>query len=180
MTDYAYDEARDLDRVVRVVDADELTIDFLSALLAGDEQLANPRVAEDAGLSRAMYRRLLEESEAMGLEVDDEEGVSADRDVVAARLKSPPPWRIAFTRRFDKDIAQLDRKLQGQILETLRKLSSFAWPFQIQGDTFKPLTGELKGMWRYRLGDFRLVVKPVLMDSELDLVTFAARGSVYD
>lgn len=179
MNDYAPDEARDLDRVVRVVDAEELTLDFLSAFLVDNDRPAYSRVAGDAGVSVAMYRRLREGSASMRLDADDEEGVTADRDVVAARPK-PPPWRIAFTRRFDKDIAQLDRKMQGQILETLRKLSSFAWPFQIQGDTFKPLSGDLKGMWRYRLGDFRLVVKPVLVDSELDLVTFAARGSVYD
>lgn len=178
MTDYAYDEARDLDRVVRVVDAEELTLDFLSAALAEDEQLANPRVAEDAGLAVAMYRRLRDVSASVRLDADEEWGM-ADRAIEPPPSK-PPPWRIAFTKRFDKDIAQLDRKLQGQILETLRKLSSFAWPFQTQGDTFKPLGGDLKGMWRYRLGDFRLVVKPVLMDSELDLVTFAARGSVYD
>jgi len=113
------------------------------------------------------------------------DGEACDRDINAYALenplpRSPPPWRIGFTNQFCKDVTQLDRKLQGHILETLRKLSELPWPFKPQGDTFKPLSGDLKGMWRYRLGDFRLVVKPVLVDSELDLVTFAARGSVYD
>lgn len=98
----------------------------------------------------------------------------------SASYLAPPPWRLAFTNQFCKDVTQLDRKLQGHILEALRKLSELAWPFKPQGDTFKPLSGGLKGQWRYRIGDYRLVVKPIVEESELDLVTFAARGSVYD
>ncbi len=93
---------------------------------------------------------------------------------------APPPWRLGFTNQFCKDVTQLDRKLQGHILEALRKLSALAWPFNPQGDTFKPLSGGLKGQWRYRIGDYRLVVRLIVEESELALVTFAARGSVYD
>lgn len=171
-----YQAQRDLDLVVRVVDANELTLDVLDTFLAesAEDDLHSVQGVADAGNLKnyPMFRLRRKEAD------DDEEG-AADR-AVSYRLPEPPPWRIAFTKRFDKDIAQLDRKLQGQILETLRKLASFAWPFQPQGDTFKPLGGDLKGMWRYRLGDFRLVVKPVLAESELALMTFAARGSVYD
>lgn len=97
-----------------------------------------------------------------------------------SRGRSPPPWRIGFTQQFRKDILQLDRKLQGRILETLQSLSDLQYPFRIMGDTFKPLKGNLKGFWRYRLGDFRLVINPVVAESEIDVITFSARGDVYD
>jgi len=105
-------------------------------------------------------------------------------DILADRagddLQKPPPWRIGFTHQFRKEASQLDRKLQGRIFEAIQELSVIKYPLQVTGDTFKPLTGNLKGFWRYRLGDFRLVVKPVPEQSEIDLITFAARGGVYD
>jgi len=165
-----YEAESDLDRIVWIVDASRLTLDLLSALQTGSNERSHSRVEEDA----STFRHAFGDTEP-----------SQPASIFHSRLeesepRKPPPWRIAFTKRFNKDIAELDRNRLGQILETLRKLSSLAWPLKPQGDTFKPLTGELKGMWRYRLGDYRLVVKPVLADSELDLVTFAARGTVYD
>lgn len=173
-----YQVDRELDRVVRVVDADELTLDLFSTCLvdgAGAEPRPYSGVAEasmDWGDSPSFMRK-------SKVDEAEEDGVQYDRDIVAL-TPEPPPWRIAFTKRFCKDTAQIDRKLQGQIFETIQKLSGYSWPLKPVGDTFKPLVGELKGMWRYRIGDFRLVVKPVVANSELDLVAFAARGSVYD
>jgi mRNA-degrading endonuclease RelE of RelBE toxin-antitoxin system len=34
--------------------------------------------------------------------------------------------------------------------------------------------------WRYRIGDFRLVIKPTVAESEIDVITFSARGAAYD
>lgn len=34
--------------------------------------------------------------------------------------------------------------------------------------------------WRYRIGDFRLVIKPIVAKSEIDVITFSDRGAVYD
>jgi len=94
--------------------------------------------------------------------------------------KGPPPWAIGFSRQFKKDTAALDRKLMGRVLEALEEISDFKLPFEIRGDSFKPLTGELGGCWRYRLGDWRLVLRPVVSSARIDALTLAARGSVYD
>lgn len=94
--------------------------------------------------------------------------------------EGPPPWRIGFTSQFRKDVGELDRKLQGRILEALQEVSGYAPPFRAKGDTFKPLKGDLLGYWRYRIGDFRLVIKPIVAESEIDVITFSARGAVYD
>jgi mRNA interferase RelE/StbE len=97
-----------------------------------------------------------------------------------ARYKGPPPWRIGFSSQFRKDVGALDRKLQGRILEVLQEISDYAVPFRTKGDTFKPLKGDLMGYWRYRIGDFRLVIKPIVAKSEIDVITFSARGAVYE
>ena len=48
-----------------------------------------------------------------------------------------------------------------------------------RGDTVKPLTGELRGLWRYRIGDYRLVYRPSWNGRTVMLIAFAGRGSVY-
>lgn len=99
---------------------------------------------------------------------------------IPAMVKGPPPWRVRFTPSFCRDLRQLDRKLQGRVLETILEITNYALPFKAQGDTFKPLRGDLKGQWRYRIGDHRLVIKPLEKVGDIELLTFAARGSVYD
>ncbi|MEO8998029.1 MAG: DEAD/DEAH box helicase family protein [Rhodanobacter sp.] len=95
-------------------------------------------------------------------------------------IEGPPPWRVRFAAQFQKDLRQLDRKLQGRVMEAIMELVDYAFPFNAQGDTFKPLRGDLKGQWRYRIGDHRLVICPVPNESEIELITFAPRGSVYE
>lgn len=94
--------------------------------------------------------------------------------------EGPPPWRIGFSSQFRKDVGALDRKLQGRILEILQEVSGYALPLRSKGDTFKRLQGDLSGYWRYRIGDSRLVIKPIVAESEIDVITFSARGSVYE
>lgn len=87
------------------------------------------------------------------------------------------PWYIAMTDEFIKAIQTIDRKLQGRILESITHLSQA--PMDSLGDTVKPLTGELKGLWRYRLGDFRLIYRPNPTERTIVLVALAARGGAY-
>jgi len=92
----------------------------------------------------------------------------------------PPPWAVGLSKQFKKDIDGLDRKLQGRILEILAKLSGYSFPFHPEGDTFRPLLGELAGCWRYRIGDNRLILQPRFEYGQLNALTFGARGSVYE
>jgi mRNA interferase RelE/StbE len=86
-------------------------------------------------------------------------------------------WLIAMSNDFVKAIECIDRKLQGRILEALAEISKD--PITVKGDTMKPLSRELDGLWRYRLGDYRLVYQPLPERMEILLVNFASRGSVY-
>lgn len=109
------------------------------------------------------------------LEESDEE---FDPGIRFSRARPRPmAWSIAFTSDFRKSVADIDKKLQGRILEVISDLSQD--PLTAQGDTKKPLTGEFKGLWRHRIGEYRLVYEPVLAGQQVVLLEFASRGSIY-
>jgi addiction module RelE/StbE family toxin len=82
-----------------------------------------------------------------------------------------------MTSGFSKDINKIDRKLQGRILEALNEITQN--PVSLRGDTVKPLSGELEGCWRYRIGDYRLIYSPDKSTGDITLLAFESRGSVY-
>jgi mRNA interferase RelE/StbE len=64
------------------------------------------------------------------------------------------PWRIEITRTAEKQINKLGRTAQKSIQRFLReRLTSTENP----RDWGKPLRGEKQGLWRYRVGDYRLI-----------------------
>ena len=52
-------------------------------------------------------------------------------------------------------------------------------PMTPRGDTVKPLSNALKGLWRYRVGDYRLIYEPRVTSQLVLLVDFVARGGAY-
>ena len=62
-------------------------------------------------------------------------------------------WRIEI----DKDVQRAMRKLDGQVAKRitakLREVSQLEDP----RSTGKALTGNLAGLWRYRVGDYRII-----------------------
>lgn len=63
-------------------------------------------------------------------------------------------WQIKISRTAEKQILGLDRATQRRILEFLReRLHTSENPRQFG----KPLQGDKKGLWRYRVGDYRLI-----------------------
>ncbi len=64
------------------------------------------------------------------------------------------PWRIEISRAAEKQIQKLDRKAQQSIVKFLRERVEAADNPRQWG---KPLRGEKHGLWRYRVGDYRLI-----------------------
>lgn len=90
---------------------------------------------------------------------------------------SAPLWMIALTHQFTKAALKIDRKLQGRVLEAIANIS--VSPTVQRGDTVKPLDGDLRGKWRYRIGDYRLVYKPDAATAKILLLDFVPRGGAY-
>lgn len=63
-------------------------------------------------------------------------------------------WRIEYARSAQKAVKKLDPPTQQRIRDYLeRRVASLSDPREL-GD---PLKGQLAGLWRYRVGDYRVV-----------------------
>ncbi len=63
-------------------------------------------------------------------------------------------WRIEITRTAEKQIQKLSRGAQESIIQFLReRVQTADNPRQLG----KPLHGDKGGLWRYRVGDYRLI-----------------------
>lgn len=75
-----------------------------------------------------------------------------------------------------KQLKQLDKPVQKRITKFLTELTELADP-RSKG---KMLVGDLKGFWRYRVGDYRLICR--IHDEELEIlvVEVGHRKEIYD
>ena len=97
---------------------------------------------------------------------------------IAKPTQDKPIWLIAISNQFTKDIQNIDRKLGGRILTAIGAI--YKDPTTPKGDTIKPLSSDLKGFWRYRVGDHRLVYSVDSENQHIILVAFASRGDIYE
>ena len=62
-------------------------------------------------------------------------------------------WRIEINKDVQRAMRKLDRQTAKQITSKLREISQLENP-RSRG---KALTGSLAGLWRYRVGDYRII-----------------------
>ncbi len=72
-------------------------------------------------------------------------------------------WKIEVFAKADKSLRKLDRQVARKIVAALAELAELDDP-RSRG---KALTGNLAGLWRYRVGDYRLLC---LIDDEVLVV----------
>jgi mRNA interferase RelE/StbE len=71
-------------------------------------------------------------------------------------LSAQPQWTIEFDDRARRELRKLDPKIQREILRYLReRIGGSTDPKQFG----KPLRMNLAGLWRYRVGDYRLICR---------------------
>jgi len=92
--------------------------------------------------------------------------------------RAEPDWFVGFSREFLKCIDQADGKTRGRVLDAIARIS--VDPMTVVGNTIKPLKAELSGLWRCRIGDDRLIYLPDSKERKITLISFGARGSIYD
>lgn len=65
-------------------------------------------------------------------------------------------WTVEFDDRARRELRKLDEQIQREILRYLReRVAGSADPRQFG----KPLRMNLAGLWRYRVGDYRLICR---------------------
>lgn len=86
-------------------------------------------------------------------------------------------YTIKTTEDFDKQIRKLDKSVQILILKWIKKHLDGCNDPRATG---KGLVANLRGYWRYRIGNYRLIVE--IKDKELVIVaiSIAHRSEVYD
>lgn len=62
-------------------------------------------------------------------------------------------WRIEIDKGVQRSMKKLDRNVAKRIIAKLREISQLEDP----RSTGKALAGNLAGLWRYRVGDYRIV-----------------------
>lgn len=86
-------------------------------------------------------------------------------------------WRVEFDPDAARDLRKLGHEARRLVLTYLRRRIATAEDPRRFGH---PLTGDLKELWRYRVGDYRIVVS--IEDARLLVlvVTVGHRHEVYD
>jgi mRNA interferase RelE/StbE len=85
-------------------------------------------------------------------------------------------WNVEFLDTAKRQLAKLDRQWQAAILDYLEDQIA---PLDDPRSRGKPLVGDRKGLWRYRVGDYRILCE--LRDDDLIVlvVTIGHRRQVY-
>ena len=79
-------------------------------------------------------------------------------------------WNVELTATAEKQLKKLDRKWQGIILDYLEdEIAGLSDP-RSRG---KGLAGDRKDIWRYRVGDYRILCQ--ILDAELVIVAVTIR-----
>ena len=85
-------------------------------------------------------------------------------------------YSVETTKRFDKEFRKLDRYTQKMISAWIKKhIEGCDDPRSIG----KPLSGDRKGTWRYRIGDYRIIC--IIQDDKMIVIalTVGHRREVY-
>jgi mRNA interferase RelE/StbE len=85
-------------------------------------------------------------------------------------------WNVELIDTAKRELAKLDRKWQTAILDYLEDEIA---PLNDPRTRGKPLVGDRKGLWRYRVGDYRILCE--LCDNELIVlvITIGHRRQIY-
>lgn len=85
-------------------------------------------------------------------------------------------WLITHKRSYDTDFIGLSKDLQNRASQAHAELAND--PVTTRGETIKPLLG-YENVWRYRIGDHRLIYAVASTDPVVQLLAIGPRGKVY-
>ena len=85
-------------------------------------------------------------------------------------------WKLEFSKSAEKSVFRLDKTIQERIAKYLSKVIVSNNPRAFG----KALTGNKKSLWRYRVGDYRVICQ--IYDNELIIIAINIdhRKTVYE
>ena len=86
-------------------------------------------------------------------------------------------WRIEIKPSAEKQYLSLDKKTRQRIKANLQDLELYDNPFS--HPHVRPLTGKLKGDYRLRIGNWRVLFTPERENKVLSVYAILPRGGAY-
>jgi mRNA interferase RelE/StbE len=86
-------------------------------------------------------------------------------------------WKIEFDPKAAKELKKLDRLAQKRIIDYLKKQIINQENPRIFG---KSLTGNKQGLWRYRIGNYRIICQILNEKLIILVIKVGHRKSVYE
>jgi len=86
-------------------------------------------------------------------------------------------WTIKFSSRAEKYYLKLPKPIRQRTKKSLTELQSLPYPL-FHKDVL-PLTGELQGFCRLRIGEYRIIFRVLEEERIIAVVNFHPRGDVY-
>lgn len=83
---------------------------------------------------------------------------------------------VSYSETALKQLKKLDKKTISQIVDYMDEISTLSDPKQ-RG---KALVGNLSGLWRYRVGDYRIICSISLKEILITVLKIGHRKEVYD
>jgi addiction module toxin, relE/stbE family len=84
-------------------------------------------------------------------------------------------WSIEFTPRAAKSFRKLDKPVQKQISKFLREVAELDDP-RVRG---KGLVADKSGLWRWRVGDYRVIVSILDEAVVVNVIDVGHRRNIY-
>ena len=85
-------------------------------------------------------------------------------------------YKIKTTPTFDNDLRKLDRQIAKRII---KKIEWLAENPEVLGSSMKYMPKDLKGLQKYRIGDWRILFWVDFQKKEVTLYGVEHRGKVY-
>lgn len=84
-------------------------------------------------------------------------------------------WALRYEAHAAQAFKRLDKPIQRAIVKYMAGVCALDNP----GDRGKPLTGDLAGYWRYRIGDYRLICRIVRGEFLISVIELGHRSDIY-
>lgn len=86
-------------------------------------------------------------------------------------------YRILLSKEASKYYCKVDKTTRNRLDNALDNLGND--PFNIQHYDIKPLHEPMKGLWRFRVGKFRIIYRVKKKAMQVQVVTICSRGEAY-
>jgi len=86
-------------------------------------------------------------------------------------------WRVEFSKSAFKHLKKLEDKTAQKILDNLQKLEE--WENPLLRQDIRPLVGQLKGFYRLRIGNMRIIFELDRNNKRIGVQAIVPRGNAY-